>query len=53
MTDLNDAGTLGAGIYNEKCKKLKIYEITPLTLGIRTEGDIFYLILIEIVNILN
>ena len=46
MTDLNDAGTLGAGIYsakisekinNEKCKKLKIYEITPLTLGIRTK----------------
>ena len=54
VTDLNDAVALGAGIYsakisekinNEKFKKLKIYEITPLTLGIRTEGDLMSVIL--------
>ena len=54
VTDLDDAVALGAGIYsakisekinNEKFKKLKIYEITPLTLGIRTEGDLMSVIL--------
>ena len=54
VTDLDNAVALGAGIYsakisekinNEKFKKLKIYEITPLTLGIRTEGDLMSVIL--------
>jgi len=54
ISDLDDAVALGAGIYSaklsdkiniEKLKKLKIYEITPLTLGIRTEGDLMNVIL--------
>ena len=54
INDYDEAVTLGCAIYaskisnkinEEKISKIKIYEITQLTLGIRTEGNLMSVIL--------
>lgn len=54
ITDLYDSICQGAAIYtarkmrmlnNDKIKKLKVFDVTPLSIGIRTEGDLMSVIL--------